>query len=138
MNLAEVLEVLSRHEPIKCHTCGGVVNIEAENAPDAPEVHVIVNCHGMWGIMPVRRDGSTDADLVPWLMDEATRIPERVPEYEVSEDAPRVKGHQTFPVSQRTVCAARLGAEMQIDGVCGVVTGINRGSPAITLSKSFP
>ena len=132
MNLDAVNEYLSWHSSPKCRTCGGTVHLSAKQ--DRDEILVSANCHGMWSVFLVG-SGFSDQGFFDWLSG-CTRLPERVPEYDVDCSAPVVKEETRFTVSERTASAARIGSEMQIMGVRGCVCGIDRTDPAIVLGPT--
>jgi hypothetical protein len=131
MNLDAVNEALTWQENMECRTCGGMVHFEAKLVLRGTVIDVSANCHGMWSMFRVGA-GFSDEDFFYWLSC-CSRIPEKVPEYCVDYGLPAVSEHRRFHVSERTARAARIGSDMQIEGVRGMVHGIDTGRYEITL-----
>jgi len=132
VNLSDVNEALSWHPATECRTCGGTIHFEARLAPDNPGINITATCHGMWGAFFIGLDGRRDEDFFDWLS-LASRMPEKVPEYDITDEMPTVSAKTKFVISERSASAARIGAIMQVGGVQGRVTGINRVEHAIWL-----
>jgi len=125
-------EALSWWPEVRCHTCGGRISLTWKHSRDHDEVEIWAACHGMFCLLIVLPGDDLSSKLGGWVSF-AQNMPEKVPEYDITDEMPTISAPTRFVISERSAKAARIGAIMQVGGVQGRVTGIDRNEHAIWL-----